>query len=321
LQISDIYEPIQADMANVEERIRLLKQSAPPQMADLVEYALRDPGKLLRPALTLLAGKPFRYDQQLITTMAVGVELLHIATLIHDDTVDKAQVRRGRPTLASVWGQSTAVLVGDYLFAASAELVASTDEIRAARNFAQTVMAISSSELEANSIAFNWRQTRERYYQRIGNKTASLLVLATQSGAMLCQAPEKAIESLKQYGYNLGLAFQIVDDILDFVGEADKMGKPVGHDLSQGTLTLPAILYLERQPENNPIKTLFTNRKDQDSLRQAIQTIGNSSIIQECYDIAMDFCTQARRCLEILPPSASKRSLDGLADYVLERKK
>jgi len=321
LQISAIYEPIQQDMVSVEERIRSLKQSAPPQMADLVEYALRDPGKLLRPALTLLSGKPFRYNQQLMVTMAMAVELLHIATLIHDDTVDKAQVRRGRPTLSSVWGQSTAVLVGDYLFAASAELVASTDEIRVARNFAKTVMAISSAELEANYTAFDWRQTRERYYQRIGNKTASLFVLATQSGATLCQAPEKAIESLKHYGYNLGLAFQIVDDVLDFIGEADEMGKPVGHDLSQGTLTLPAILYLERQPENNPIKRLFANHGDPDSLRLAIETISNSSMIQECYDIALDFCSKARHCLEVLQPSPSKRSLDGLTDYILQRKR
>lgn len=321
MQISAIYEPIQQDLVSVEERIRSLKQSAPPQMADLVEYALRDPGKLLRPALTLLAGKPFRYNEQLIMTMAMSVELLHIATLIHDDTVDKAQLRRGRPTLSSVWGQSTAVLVGDYLFAASAELVASTDEIRVARNFAKTVMAISSAELEANYTAFDWRQTRERYYQRIGNKTASLFVLATQSGATLCQAPEQAIESLRQYGYNLGLAFQIVDDVLDFIGETNEMGKPVGHDLSQGTLTLPAILFLERQPENNPIKRLFANHGDPDSLHLAIETIGNSSIIQECYDVALDFCSKARSCLEMLPPSDSKRSLDGLTDYVLQRKR
>jgi octaprenyl-diphosphate synthase len=321
LQISAIYEPIQPDMVSVEERIRSLKQSAPPQMADLVEYALRDPGKLLRPALTLLAGKPFRYNQQLMVTMAVAVELLHIASLIHDDTVDKAQVRRGRPTLSSVWGQSTAVLVGDYLFAASAEQVASTDDIRVARNFARTVMAISSAELEANYTAFDWRQTRERYYQRIGNKTASLFVLATQSGATLCQASEQAIESLRQYGYNLGLAFQIVDDVLDFIGEADEMGKPVGHDLSQGTLTLPAILYVEREPENNPIKRLFTNHGDPDSLRLAIETISKSSIIQECYDIALDFCSKARHCLDMLPPSDSKRALDGLTDYVLQRKR
>lgn len=321
MQISAIYEPIQQDMASVEERIRSLKQSAPPQMADLVEYALRDPGKLLRPALTLLAGKPFRYNQQLMVTMAVAVELLHIATLIHDDTVDKAQVRRGRPTLSSVWGQGTAVLVGDYLFAASAELVASTDEIRVARNFAKTVMAISSAELEANYTAFDWHQTRERYYQRIGNKTASLFVLATQSGAMLCQAPETAIEALKYYGYNLGLAFQIVDDVLDFIGEADEMGKPVGHDLRQGTLTLPALLFLERQPEDNPIKRVFANQGDPDSLRLALETIGNSAIIQECYDIALGFCSQARRCLEGLTPSASRRSLNILADYVVQRKR
>jgi geranylgeranyl pyrophosphate synthase len=200
-------------------------------------------------------------------------------------------------------------------------MVASTDEIRAARNFARAIMAVSSAELEANYIAFDWHQTRERYYQRIGNKTASLFVLATQSGSMLCQAPEQAIESLRQYGYNLGLAFQIVDDVLDFVGEANEMGKPVGHDLSQGTLTLPAILYLERQPENNPIKILFANRKDPDNLRLAIETIGKSSIIQECYDIALDFCSKARHCLEILPPSPSKLSLERLTEYVLQRKK
>jgi geranylgeranyl pyrophosphate synthase len=321
LQISAIYKPIQADMVIVGERIRSLKQSAPPQMTGLLEYALKYQGKLMRPALTLLAGKPFRYDRDLITTMAGAVELLHIATLIHDDTVDKAQLRRGQPTLSSMWGSGTAVLVGDFLFAASADMVASTDDIRAARNFARTIMAISNAELEANATAFDWRQNRERYYQRIGNKTASLFVLATQNGSMLSQAPQQAIESLRLYGYKLGLAFQIVDDVLDFIGEIDEMGKPVGHDLSQGTLTLPAILYLEQQPENNPIKRFFADRKDTESLSLAIETIGKSSIIQECYDIALEFCAEARRCLEILPPSPSKRSLEGLTEYVLQRKK
>ena len=321
MQISTIYGPIQEEMVSVEQRLLSLRQDAPEQMSEFLVYALKDPGKLLRPALTLLSGKSFSYNKDLMVTMAAAVELLHTATLIHDDTVDHAQVRRGRPTISSMLGQGTAVLVGDYLFAASAEMAASTDDTKISRLFAQTVMAVSAAELEASYSTFDSTQTRERYYKRISFKTASLFVLATSSGAVLARAPKTAADGLKDYGQNLGLAFQIIDDVLDFVGEAETMGKPVGHDLLQGTLTLPAILSLERHPQDNPIQRLFAKQGNPDDLRLALDMIVNSNVIGECYDIARDFCSKATQSLKDVPQGPCRQALEELTEYVVQRKK
>ncbi|GAH59049.1 unnamed protein product, partial [marine sediment metagenome] len=178
-----------------------------------------------------------------------------------------------------------------------------------------------SGELEQAFNAFNLEQTREDYFQRVSRKTASLFSIATESGAILSQAPQRSIEVLKGYGYNLGVAFQIVDDILDFIGTEEELGKPVGSDLAQGTLTLPAMLVLERYPEDNPVKKLFQNRDKQENIELAIELIRNSSIVQECYGIASDYCSKACHNLNLLPDKPSRQALIELADYVIRRKK
>ena len=137
----------------------------------------------------------------------------------------------------------------------------------------------------------------------------------------MSQAPEKSIEVLKGYGYNLGIAFQIVDDILDFIGTEEELGKPVGSDLAQGTLTLPAMLVLERYPEDNPVKRLFQNRDKQENIELAIELIRNSSIVQECYGVASDYCAKACHNLSLLPDNPSRQALIQLANYVIRRKK
>jgi len=253
--------------------------------------------------------------------MATAVEILHTATLVHDDAIDNSLVRRGRPTINKVWGEDKAILLGDYLLAKSEELVADTQNLRVIRLLAQTVMTISSGELNQAFSAFNLEQTRRQYLQRISGKTASLLSLATESGAILSQAPEKSVEALKGYGYNLGIAFQVVDDILDFIGTEEEMGKPIGSDLAQGTLTLPAILLLERYPEDNPVRKLFQNEDRQRNIELAMELVRNSSITQECYAVASDYCARACHNLSLLPDNASRRSLIKLADYVVKRRK
>ena len=151
------------------------------------------------------------------------------------------------------------MLFGDYLFAKSGEFAATTGNLRVIMLFIQTLRIISSGELNQTFNAFNLEQTRDHYLQRIARKTASLFAMATESGAILSQAPEESVRILREYGYNLGVAFQIVDDILDFIGTEEEMGKPIGSDLAQGTLTLPAMLLLERYPEDNPVKEIFSN--------------------------------------------------------------
>ena len=319
--LSTIYEPIQEDLVKVEDRLRSVCEVDFPWLSKLLEHSLKSGGKRIRPALVLLSGKFYNYDLSYLLPVATAIEILHTATLVHDDAIDNSLVRRGRPTINKVWGEDKAILLGDYLLAKSEELVADTQNLRVIRLLAQTVMTISSGELNQAFSAFNLEQTRQQYLQRISGKTACLLSLATESGAILSQAPEKSVEALKGYGYNLGIAFQIVDDILDFIGTEEEMGKPIGSDLAQGTLTLPAILLLERYPEDNPVRRLFQNEDRQRNIELAMELVRNSSITQECYAVASDYCARACHNLSLLPDNASRRSLIKLADYVVKRRK
>ncbi len=321
MQLSTIYKPIQEDLVKVEDSLRAVSKVDFTWLAKLLGHSLKSGGKKIRPALTLLSGKFYDYNLDYLLPMATAVELLHTATLVHDDAIDNSLVRRGRPTINKVWGSEKAVLLGDYLFANAGELTTTTQNLRVIKLVAQTIMTISSGELNQALNAFNLEQTRQDYLQRISRKTASLFSLAAESGAVLSQAPEKSIQVLIDYGYNLGIAFQIVDDILDFAGTEEEVGKPVGSDLAQGTLTLPAILLLERHPEDNPVKKLFHNEDEQKNIELAIELVRDSSIVEECYGIASDYCARACRNLNLLPDSGSCQALIQLADYVAKRKR
>ena len=324
MQLSKIYKPVQEDLVKVDEQFRLLVDSQHntfPELHKMLSHILVG-GKIIRPTLTLLAGKFYNYNQQNLLMMATASELLHIATLVHDDAVDKASVRRGQPTINQIWGVERAVILGDYLFARAGEFTAATGNLRVVRLFAQTLGAISRAELRQGFSSFSLEQTYDQYIERIAGKTASLFAMATVSGAILSQAPEDAIQGLKGYGYNLGIAFQIVDDILDFTSTEKEMGKPVGSDLAQGTLTLPSLLLLGRYPEDNPVKRLFNNGGNrQRSIIEALELVHNSSIIDECYQVSSDYSTKACRGLNLLPDNPSRQALLALVDYVVKRRK
>ncbi|MQF48600.1 polyprenyl synthetase family protein [SAR202 cluster bacterium AC-647-N09_OGT_505m] len=319
-----LYGQIQDELEAVEEKlISIGKQSSfakPSLLVELLGHVLKAPGKRTRPAITILASKLHPHDHELPIIMAGAVELLHIATLIHDDTVDNSPVRRGTATVSSRWGENVAVLLGDYVFATSATMVCDTNNVRVIRRFSETIMELSSGELSEISSAFNWDISRQSYWQRVYDKTASLFSTASESGAVLSGAPESLVQSLKSYGYNLGMAFQVVDDILDFQGTEEEIGKPVGNDLLQGTITLPSILLMERYPDDNPIKRLFENIEADGNLKQAIEMIQNSDIIPQSYSVAADLCHKATQALEPIPDSSYKRSLVDLAAYVMERR-
>lgn len=321
MHLSDIYAPVQEDLVQVKQEIDAVSQVDFSWLSELLRYSLGGNGKGIRPALTLLAGKFYRYDLDTLLPMAVATELLHVATLAHDDAIDRSEVRRSRPTLYKVWGEDKAVLLGDYLFAKAGELAATTRNLRVIRLFAQTLRIISTGELAQAFSSFSLEQTYEQYIQRISYKTASLFTLATESGATLSEAPEESIKALSDYSYSLGVAFQIVDDVLDFVGTEEELGKPTGSDLDQGTLTLPAMLLLERYPEDNPVQKLFQGGDKRANTERAIEMVRNSPIIDECYRVAADYCARASRSLDCLADNASHRSLVSLADFILSRKR
>ncbi|MFC1940900.1 polyprenyl synthetase family protein [Chloroflexota bacterium] len=321
MELGIIYAPVEEDLVKVEDRLRSVSQVDSPQLSELLDYSLRSSGKRLRPALTLLSGKFYDDNLDYLLPMATAVEIMHTATLVHDDAIDNSPVRRSRPTVYKLWGAEKAVLLGDYLFAEAGALTASTHNLRAIKLFAETLRTISGGELNQSFNAFNLEQTRSQYFQRVAKKTASLFCMATESGAVLSQAPEESIQILIEYAYNLGIAFQIVDDILDFIGTEEELGKPIGSDLTQGTLTLPSILIMEHYPEDNPVKRLFNNRDEQDDIKLAVELICNSSIVRECYRVASDYCAEACRNLKLLPDNSSRQSLQGLADFIVSRKR
>lgn len=315
------FEPIKGEMAQVEENLRKVSQEGFPHLSRLLEKSLLGSGKRVRPAITLLASHFHERDSHNPVLMATATELLHIASLIHDDTVDEAPIRRGQPTISSTFSKREAVLVGDYVFARSATFVSDTGNVRAVRRFSEAIMALSSGELREIATAFEWRQAAENYWQRIADKTASLFAMGAENGALLSGAPEATMQGFRAYGHNLGIAFQIVDDILDYEGDAAEVGKPVGGDLLQGTLTLPAILLMERKPDANPIAAICQDKDREANVKSALQAVAALGIISDCYKVAEEYVTRAREALAPLPDIPARRSLLMLADYVLVRRK
>ncbi len=316
---ASIYAPVQDQLVQVENKLKALSDTTIPELEPLLNHVLSHGGKRVRPAMTLLSSNFFPQEPENAVNMATGVELLHLATLIHDDTVDNADLRRGNASVSSRWGKQVAVLFGDCLFAASAVLVCDTGNLRVVRRFAETIMELASGEIIEFFNTFNPKQEMDRYYDRIYRKTATLFCTAAESGAVLSGATEEQVQALRDYGYNIGMAFQIVDDLLDIQGNEAEMGKPVGNDLLQGVLTLPTILLLERYPNNNPIADLFKDREDTEKVGQTLDMINNSTILADCVAIVRQYCDQANRSLEILPKCDCRDSLETLADYVRER--
>jgi len=320
LSLDKIYQPIREDLSRVEQQLGAVGQVDFTLLTELLDYCLQNGGKRVRPALVLLAGRFYHYNPESLIPMATAVELIHNATLVHDDVIDNSPVRRGQPTVNSIWSNDYALLLGDYLFAQAEELSAATHNLHVVQLCARAIMVIARGELHQNTDAFNLAQTRQQYLERIARKTAALISLSAECGAIISQAPEPSVRALRDYAHDLGIAFQIVDDVLDFVGTETELGKPVGSDLAQGTLTLPAMLILKRYPEDNPVKRIFQGENSQQNITEAVAMIRDSAIAKECYQLATDYATTACHYLDVLPDNSSRRALADLARYVVKRR-
>lgn len=316
-----IHRPVADGLERVRVALRGMVNEKSPFLAEMLDHALETKGKRIRPTLTLLGAGFHPNDGTQAETMATAIELLHIATLIHDDTVDHAEVRRGKATVSKLWGGSAAVLLGDYLFAASATYVCDTGNVRVIRRFAETIMELSSGELGEMTASYDAVQSREQYLLRIYEKTASLFTTAAESGAILSGAPESFAKAMRDYGYSLGIAFQIVDDILDLEGSVNEIGKPVGNDLRQGVLTLPMILAQERWPESTAIRDYFAEPTNERLLQSAMAIGGDPDIIAQSYAVAQEYCRSALDSLRHLPANRCRDSLELLVDYVVTRRR
>ncbi len=320
MQSVSFYEPVRERLSKVSASLTEMAEKKHPFLAQLLDHTFSTPGKNIRPAITLLASNFYEHDERLTEKMATGVELLHIASLIHDDTVDGAALRRGKLTISSLWGPKAAVLAGDYIFAASATLVCDTGNIRVIRRFAETIMELSSGELQEMAETYNPDQSMEGYLDRIYNKTASLFTTAAESGAILSGAPEACSQALRSYGHNLGMAFQVVDDILDFDGTEEETGKPIGSDLANGVVTLPTLIAMKRKKCCDAVKRAFSRPDDDALMMEAVSIIQDDTVLEESYEFASGYCEKALSNLQSLPSSPSRDSLEELVSHVKVRR-
>ncbi len=315
-----IYGPVAGDLPLVDEMLRSIAQVEHPWLRKMLEHSVTGGGKRMRPAIALLAGRLGDYDLAKLVPLASSVELLHTATLVHDDVIDAAPERRGQPTAAAIFNNASSVMLGDYMFAHAAEFVARTGDIRVIRNFAATLGVMAQGELKQDLAAYEYSEDVQRYLDRIYGKTASLFATAAENGAIVSGAPEAYVEPMRRYGEALGMAFQVVDDVLDFTGTAAEMGKPVGSDLLAGTLTLPTILYMQRAPEDNPVQRAFEGTRRRANLQRAIDEIRASDVLDEAMATARHFAGLATAALEEIPAGEPRASLASLVEYVLERR-
>ena len=320
MRVISIHEPVQQELAQVEAALEAVTRSDQPWLEGMLEHILSGGGKRLRPTIALLAGRFGDYQPDLLVPLAASIELLHTATLVHDDVIDASDTRRGHTTANARYGNTVAVMLGDYMFAHAANLICQTESIEVVKLFSRTLAAMASGELTQDLSAYQYGQDTLGYFGRIAGKTASLFATSAEGGAMVAGAPQEWTASLHSYGENVGMAFQVVDDILDFKGDEAELGKPVGSDLMEGTLTLPALLLMERHPDDNPVKKLFENKRRQEHLAEAIDMIHNSDILDESYRVASDFRDRAVAALESLPDTPDRAALIDIADHVLDRR-
>lgn len=314
MNIQQIFAPIQEELAQVEARLRQAVRVEYLPLADIFEMLIGSGGKRIRPALSILATKFHPTDPEKMYTLAIATELVHAATLIHDDLIDRSSTRRGTPTINSRWSGTATVLAGDFLLARAADIAASLDNFRVMRIFARTLMTICEGEIRQDFARSHWPPNRDEYYKHIESKTASLFIAATEGGAILSGAPENEIAALKAYGRYLGMAFQMVDDILDFTADEKELGKPVGSDLRQGTFTLPVFYYLENDARDKPIGEMLTTQ-----VEQLIEEIRRSPAIAAAKAEAQRTAQAARDALAIFPDNVYRRTLADLTEYVVER--
>ncbi|MGD2206189.1 MAG: polyprenyl synthetase family protein [Anaerolineae bacterium] len=325
-----LLEPLAADLERVEHKMREPTHPEYPQLTAVVQSLLDSGGKRLRPALALLAGRVCSANLDRLVSLAAAVEMLHTATLVHDDLIDGALLRRGDPTLNANWSAGVTVLTGDYLFARAAALAAETNHVRVMDIFANTLMIICSGELRQIFDRHNvprldsdeaWQAALARYDQRIHAKTASLFAAATEAAAVLSGAPEAQVAALREYGQALGTGFQIIDDVLDFRGDENMLGKPVGSDLREGIVTLPVLYYLRMQPDDEQVSVVVRGKDDGELVEGVVAAIRESGAVAQAMERAREFIAQGKVALESLPRSESRAIMEKLADYTISRQK
>lgn len=317
----EMLNDINTDLASVEAELSRYAVDSATLLGETSSHLVAAGGKRLRPAFVLLSGKLFGGSLDQLIPLAVASELFHMATLVHDDVIDEADLRRKLPTVRAEWGDAVALCTGDYLLAQALLLVAKHGNEHISRILAEVSMSMCRGEIEQIDTAGRIDQNVRTYLRRIKRKTAMLIAACCLIGALTGGADDASARHMQQYGYYLGMAFQITDDILDFEGSRDVFGKPVGNDLRQGIFTLPAVYALhDRRLGPQLARLIFKQDKEEADWEAALKLIRQSGSLNQSRAICNRYLRKARRQLSTLPDLKERQILAKLTDFVEKRK-
>ncbi len=317
---TSLFSPVEADLHILADNLKQLVGNDHPILSLAAEHLFGAGGKRIRPAIVLLVSRATLLQSDITPRhrrLAEITEMIHTASLVHDDVVDESEKRRGVDTVHSLFGNRIAILAGDFLFAQASWYLANLDNLDVVKLLSQVIMDLATGEIQQAVNRFDVDISMDTYLQKTYYKTATLFANSSKAAGILSEVSEETAENLYEYGRNLGLAFQIVDDIFDFTSSTDKLGKPAGSDLKSGNLTAPVLYALEEKPNLEAlIEREFTQAGD---LEQALALIEDSKGIQRSRDLAANHAKLAVEHMGQLPSSPTRQALIDMADYVLSR--
>jgi all-trans-nonaprenyl-diphosphate synthase len=317
---TSLFDPVELDLRLLTDNLKQLISARHPILGAAAEHLFEAGGKRLRPAIVLLVSRATMLDQDLTPRhrrLAEITEMIHTASLVHDDVVDEADLRRNVPTVNNLFDNRIAVLAGDFLFAQSSWYLANLDNLQVVKLLSEVIRDFAEGEILQSINRFDVDISLESYLEKSYYKTASLIANSAKAAGVLSDVSDETAEQLYGYGRDLGLAFQIVDDILDFTSPTEILGKPAGSDLISGNITAPVLFAMEENPE---LVTLIDREfKQKGDIEQALQIVNESQGIDRARELAGYHAKLAVKQLECLKPSDASRSLFELADYVLSR--
>ncbi len=322
MKLAMIYSFLKQDLAKIEDAVNETIQSENPVLREASSQLLKAGGKRIRPVFVLLAGKFGDYDIERMKAVAVSLELIHTASLVHDDVIDEAELRRGEPTIKSRWDNRIAMYTGDYIFARSLENLSKLDNPRAHQILAKTMVELCLGEIEQIKDKYNLEQNLRTYLRRIKRKTALLIAASCQLGGIASNVSPSEEKALYYYGYYVGMSYQIIDDVLDFTASEEELGKPAGSDLLQGNITLPVLYSLENPEFNHQLQNYFKSSEalNPEDLKPLIEEIKTNGSIGRSLAISDRYLKKAYESLDQLPSHRAKQTLKGIAKYIGKRK-
>jgi len=322
LPLSQIFEPIRADLEKVDREFGRQVESQVDLIPKIGKYIQTSGGKRIRPAVLLMAARLTGYQGERAILYAAVVEFIHTATLVHDDIIDDSELRRGRLAVHSRWGNDITVLLGDYLYIKSMALALTYDTLDIVRLLCDVTLRMIEGELYQLTKNGDADLTEEQHFDIIRRKTAYLFGGCAQIGGMLGKVSEEQAQALREYGFNLGVAFQLVDDLLDFTGDAGALGKPIGADLREGKMTLPLIHLLQQREEvgERIVRDIIASRSVSEAQwSELLRILKEHRSTDYAYRRASEFAERAKKPLYAFPPSSERNALLALPDYVLSR--